>query len=50
MICKLCNTNETNNTCGICDKCGIDIQLSHTYYICGKEVTYEEYKNFINGE
>ena len=50
MICKLCKTNETNNKCGICDKCGIEIQLSVHYYIGGKEVTKEEHDKFINGE
>ena len=47
MICKLCNSKEAYSTSGYCDSCLMEIQLSFTYYIGGKEVTKEEYDKFI---
>jgi hypothetical protein len=45
MKCKLCKNREANNhykTLDICDKCLVDIQLSFTYYINGKECVKED--------
>lgn len=52
LICPLCKKNQavhfTPNGFGICDACFIEIQLSFSYYVGGKEVTREEYKRKIN--
>lgn len=51
MKCNLCKINEaTNHTkkIHICNKCWIDIQLGFSYYIGGKEYTYEEFKRKID--
>lgn len=50
MICKLCKKREVtdkNPKIHICDMCRLEIELSFTYHINGKEVTREEYDKQI---
>jgi ribosomal protein L37AE/L43A len=50
MICKLCKKKEVtdpNPKIHICDICRMEIELSFSYYIGGKEVTREEYEKGI---
>lgn len=50
MICKLCKKREVtdkNPKIHICDLCRLEIELSFTYHIDGKEVTKEEYERRI---
>jgi ribosomal protein L37AE/L43A len=47
MKCKLCKKNEVtdkNPKIHICDACRLEIELSFTYYINGKEVTKEKFE------
>ena len=51
MNCHCCKKNKATNwdkNYGICDKCLIDIQLSMSYHIAGKEVTQGEYQRKVN--
>jgi hypothetical protein len=53
MICKLCKKREVNDPnpkIKICSLCRLELELSFTYYIGGKEVTHEEYDRRINNE
>ena len=48
--CKLCKKREVtdkNPKITICDVCRLEIELSFTYHINGKEVTREEYDKQI---
>ena len=48
-LCKLCKIKETKDNNTICDDCVIEIQLSFSYFIAGKEVTPHEYERRKNG-
>ena len=53
MICLLCKQREVqdpNPAIKICDLCRMEIEMSFTFYIGGKEVTREEYERRINEE
>jgi len=50
MICLLCHKREVvdkNPKIKICDVCRLELELSFTYAIDGKEVTQEEYDRRI---
>jgi hypothetical protein len=51
MICELCKKNEATNITSklaICDVCLVEIQLSFSYHVGGRECTKEEHDRAIH--